>query len=334
MIRINHGNLLCYSPRRSQHHQETMPKSKSQSVVPAARAAPGGARKRKGAGKSGLAPFHRLLADPFHASLEMASKPDLNTRPVVLWREEDAMTLTTNAQGDLWLSLRPTLNAQRVTNTMDAGGTVTAVSGASAVNYTELTTTFSEFRPMVMCAQIEYIGQADLAKGVLFGAHSSAAAVVGDSVLSLTDETYYTECRADKGPVTVKLLELSTDTFGAIDSVFQSEPVSVIQIGCLGAPASTACIRLRLGFVFEAVVGHTKLLSRNAAPGPSNFIDMSIAANITGQSALLQSGPDGYDKMVSHAERIVDAAVKAHAVGTKVFDAAERLAPLLALMAA
>lgn len=320
-------------------HLETMPKSKSRSVAPVVQVAKPAAsskqkRKRRTKSQAVVIPYHRLIVDPFRASLEGAAKPDLNTRPVVVWREEEARTLTTDAQGNLWWSIKPSFTNMYQANTMDVNGAVTAAAAYSVTNYTELSTTFTEYRPTALAVMLEYVGQADLAKGVIFAAQSSSNGAIGDSVTSLVDEPYYAECRPDAGYVAARFVENSTETFSAIDSVNLSDPVGIIHVGALGLPASSACLRLRVGLVVEAVVGHSKLLSRQASPSPANLVHMSVAANLTGPSASVQSGPSAYEKLVAHGERLIGAAMTAHGLLQRGAQVVEHYAPLLALMAA
>lgn len=267
-------------------------------------------------GPSGLltTPYLSLLTDPFEAPLDGAGRPDFNSRPVVIWKEEDVRTVTTNAQGEFWITIAPALANVFRTFTLDAGGVITASSGSQFTNNTDLVSTFSEYRPMAIAAHMSYVGQADAAKGVLWGA-LGIIPTTGDTAAHMLDEPYYTECSCNPlNTVSLKSLEHDNTDFGAVAGTADQDPVTYIHCGGTGLPASSACVRIRFALVFEGVVGHTKLMSRQAQHTPSNMLEVSAGANLVGPLALVSAGVDSYGKLVSTGKRIVDTALKAHGV--------------------
>lgn len=314
-----------------------MPRRKSKSNAPAAPSANAAVKPKikvklappKPKPKAELTPYQQMVADPFNC--QCTCRPDFNDKPVIPWPEEMALTVSTNADGDFWLTIRNGIKSTIAKHTITAGAVAAGTTAYDVANYTELASAFAEYRPMVLAVEAKYIGRADEAKGVMTVCRTNSAVTIGDTPAMLVDEFAYKEDSVtDGGEVSGRLVEHNSTDFVALTTdPVDTNPSSFIMITGTGLPASTACIRVRVQLHFEAVAGHTKIMSRSARVSYTNSSEISATANLIGPQAMVSAGANAYDKMVKHSHNVLDAANKAHGIFVK---AAPLLQGLLSLI--
>lgn len=295
------------------------PKSRSPALAVPVKVRVRRPRKKKAVSQDSVPLLHPYLeqcCDPMRAPL--AARPDLNDHAVVVWREELAYTITPNAQGDFWHQFSPVLYNTIQKFTIDAAGLVaTGTTNVSVDNYTELSTTFAEYRPLAAAVEAKYIGRSDEAKGVLMVCKHTPGVAVGDKFSMLLDEPSYEECSvADPGAsVAAKLCDHKSEEFAAVTGSPVVDPARVIAICGTGLPV-TACIRVRYSLVFEATVSHSKLLANSAKHSPSDNRVIGAAGNIIGPKSSVAAGPDAYEKLVHHSKKLAALGAELHGLYT------------------
>lgn len=254
-----------------------------------------------------LPPHLALHADPFTATVEGAGRPDFNSLPVVVWRESQHLTLSSNADGNLWFTVRPCVYTNLQNNVLTAATTTIASIGYSSyANYSELAAMFSLYRPLTLCVEAEYVGEAQLAKGILAINRHQGSPIVADNSETYADEPSYKEGPAGQDRV-AGAAHYSENDFAAINAVFNDQGFSVFGFGL---PASTACVRLSYSIVFEATVGANKLLSRGVTHTIAHPPQIAVAASIVGNKSATAVGPDPVDTLVKHTKQLINTASK------------------------
>lgn len=290
-----------------------MPKSRARVVSPSVVLVKPVQKKKKNTAKKSmkemsLSPFLSLHADPFNGETQMAGRPDFNALPTVVWRETIVYTASTNADGRLWYQFRPWLSAPEVRTTL-TGGTSTSGGLTTAVavpNYTELLGMFSTWRALTCALSAEYVGEAQLAKGVIGVCRSNTYPATGESMPQWTDESGYKE-----GPLASEkvaaVLHLHENGFQAMANGLDTE---YLHLMVDGAPASSPCIRVKFTITFEATVGGSKLLSRDAVHTVSHPPQLAVAASIVGDAASVAVGLDPEAQIVKHTKKLINGAAK------------------------
>lgn len=275
----------------------------------------GGAAKKKKIAKleAKLPPYLRVMVDPFHAETEGAGRPDHNSAPTVVWPEKGAFTLSPNADGNFWLQFTAAPKGLHYAAIFTAGTTTIAGLGPAndMPNYTELTAAFSAYRPYALAVEVEYIGAADAARGVIGSAVTNAFLnAPGLDMTLLYDEHSYQEAGVSQSMACV-VRYVDNDTFVATTAELYGgnvTPSSVLQVVGTGLPASTACIRVRWRMIAEYVAGPSALMSRSSALSISNPAQISAAANLMGKKAGVAFGPDAVDKLIGHGYSLIEIA--------------------------
>lgn len=255
-----------------------------------------------------MIPPHLVLhGNPFTASVEGAGRPDFNSLPVVVWRESHHLTLTTNADGNLWYTIRPSLNNAYAQSVLTGGTQTIASQGyATYANYAELAAMFSTYRPLTLAVEAEYVGEAQLAKGVLGIVRHVDFPAVAETMTHYMDETTYKEGPAAIDKVAGAAHYNDTD-FIAIAAAPSDQCFSIL---AQGLPASVACVRLSFTVVFEGTVGGTKLLSRGSTNTIAHPAQVAVAASIVGPKSATAVGPDPVGVLVKHTEKLITTASK------------------------
>lgn len=273
-----------------------------------------------------LPPFPQLMANPSEADTESAQRPDFNPTPSVVWREKGAFSVTTNADGNFSVDILASLKNFRYTATFTGGTTVVAsAAGTDIDNYTELNSSFGSYRPYIVEAEIEYIGEAQLAKGVIGTAVTSTLLNSGD-LATLYDEPSYKETgTTQKAAARVFFVDNADFIAGSAASYGGTDPVEVIHFCGSGLPASLPCLRVRWTLVFEGIVGHTHLLSRSASHSISHPAQIAAVANIVGHKTRTQTGENPIQSLTKFA-------TKAATIGAQLNGLYSASRPVLSLM--
>lgn len=279
-----------------------MPKPKSNAPAASSR---GNRKSRRAASVTTLTPYMALSVDPRDAPVTAAHRPDSNSLPTVMWREADALTLSTNAQGDLWLDLLPQLPNCYGVATLDAARNITATTRYNIVNYAELQTSFTSWRPYSLAVEVEYVGRADEAKGIISVCTAAAGMAVADNVSMLVDEYDYKEANAAHGGVAASIRLHDNEDFVAITSGVDVNPSQYVHVACIGLPASSACVRLRYAVIGEYSAGHSKLMSRNAVHSYVRPAEVHASANIVGPNSSTAAGEEPYGQLVTYAKKAI-----------------------------
>jgi len=254
-----------------------------------------------------MTPYLGLSIDPASASTQSAQRPDMSSVPTVVWRESDNVTYTTDAQGNLWIDFVPQL-VNMLRNKVLSAATppaISSISNVSVVNYAELLTTFTAWRPYSLTVEMEYIGRQDECKGVMCVCTTSAQPAVGDTPSLLYDEYDYKEVSAQSGSVAGVLRLHDNEDFGALDAGIDVNPSQFLNLVCLGLPASTACVRIRYCIVGEFAVGHSKLMSRSTSHSYARPAEIHTVSNIVGPNATTAASKQPYTDLVSYAKKAV-----------------------------
>lgn len=299
-----------------------MSKRKSKSTVrvalpvalgPGAKAKSKNKKKKKAAGAASLSqemsfplpPYVKVMVEPSSADLEMSQRPDFNSAPTVPWREKGAFTASTNADGNLLVDFVASIRETWYVATFNAGLTTVASMAANNVsNYTELTTTFSSYRPYILEVVAEYVGEAQLQKGVLGCAVTNLLQNTGD-MTTLFDEPTYKEVPSNLR-VAARAYFADNGDFIAPTSVSYggTDPIEVLHFIGSGLPASTACIRFNWCLVFEGAVGHQQLLSRTASHSVAHPAQVATVANIVGANTRTAAGSNPIATLTKYADRM------------------------------
>jgi len=284
-----------------------MPKPKSSAPVVSTLAVVPKTKQKKAKQASWMTPYLSLTIDPANASTQAAQRPDLNSIPTVVWRESDNITFTTDAQGNFWIDFLPQLVNMYRTKTLSAASppAITATGNNSVVNYAELLTTFSSWRPYSISVEMEYVGRQDECKGVFGVATTGSMPIVTDTTSMLYDEYDYKEVSAQTGGIAGALRLQDNEDFSALDAGVDINPNQYVSLIALGLPASTACLRLRYTIVGEFAVGHSKLMSRSTSHSYVRPSEVHAASNIIGPNATTAAGKEPYKELVSYAKKAV-----------------------------
>lgn len=277
------------------------------SLVAMAKPSPKRKKKTKQVKSTWMTPYLGLSIDPVNASLQSAHRPDLNSTPTVIWRESDNVTFTTDAQGNLWLDMVPQLSQLLQTSVLSAANPpiVTTATWSNVVNYAELQTTFSSWRPYSLSVEMEYVGRQDEAKGVFGVCTTGSRAVATDSPSLLYDEYDYKEVSVQNGSVAAMLRIHDNEDFGSLTTAVDVNPSQAIHLVCLGLPASSACVRVRYTIVGEYAVGHNKIMSRSASHSYVRPSEIHAASNVVGPAATTAVGSEPYDKLVQYGKKAI-----------------------------
>lgn len=280
-------------------------------------------------------PYMKLMLDPWTAETGNASRPDMNQEPTLVWREKGADNISTDTYGNSWLQFTLSMNDLYYPAIFSDATTSSALgTGVDINNYSELATTFTSFRPYAISVELEYIGTADAAKGILFCATTNEILnAAGSKVTSLVDESDYRETSVDKGKVAVIKRFFDNDAFATTSGVLNYGgliPPLIIHVGGLGLPVSTQCLRVRYCYVAEYQVGINKLMGHVTHRSPTAPAHVHAAANMAGPDATTAAGSDPLGTIIRHSGTLLDYGMQLNGL----WERAKTLGPLMLEMGA
>lgn len=277
---------------------------KPQLLAPAASAA--GKKRKKKKQNRRIHPYSLIMIDPRTGKLDNAHPPDQNPRPTVVFRNTQNWTATTDTVGSTWMELRPLVAGFRVPCPLTSG----AISAVSAPivhdDKVAITAAFSAVRPMVMAVEVEYVGEAQLAKGTLMVCVSDNPAVVGWTISSMSDEPYYKELSVSTGGSVACIARYAPSEFYDITSTGLGTGHPRVFVIAEGMPVSTYCIRVRTTIVAEYLCPTNSLLQTQAKYSPSLPLEFATAQSINRPEAVVASGENAMDKLVRAGRTVYD----------------------------
>lgn len=251
-------------------------------------------------------PHVQLAVDPWSAPLEGAGRPDFNSEPTIPWKESWSQTFTTDANGSLYIEMMGTVDScvRSRTTSLVTDPVVGPPVEVAMPNKATLTSTFTNFRPLCIAFEAEYIGEMQLCKGVLGvvklnGLPSSNV----DTFTTFTDETFYKETYASE-----KVAARLVFPEGDFQAITGTTNVGKIALLAIGLPASLPCVRVRFTACYEMQVLHSSLLSRDQSHTIAHPGQLATVASITGPSAVVATGIDPVAKLIQHGQKLVNVA--------------------------
>lgn len=252
------------------------------------------------------------MADPVSAPLEGAHPPDGNTRPTVLWRTSQAKTVTvpatkTAAVWDIFPSTKNGWNSHVVTSEA-----LEAVALGDWDDYASLNSSFYYHRPMALAVEIEYIGPADQAQGIIFTCESDLSLATGTTLAQLTDEPHYAEgnitandtasCIIRYGSMPWTLMTASTGLTNEVPRAY---------VGVTGV-LSGSVYRIKATLIEEYTCLASSLLSTQAAVAPNHPQIYGAGRSIMGRAATVDAEPGSMSRLLKKSKELADQAVAAH----------------------
>lgn len=313
-----------------------MPKQKSTApAVPSGKAKPVNLLKGKKKKKSkqmmpAFPPNLALNVNPWEAPATGAGLPDHNVEATIAWTEPYVFNATPNAQGNLMFMVRGSLVNGVYLYTLSAAAdpATTAVTNSDPPNFATLATTFTHYRPLAVCAEMEYIGESQLCKGILGIARApTLPAAAGAVFSSYMDENVYRETTAEE-KVAGKISFTEGD-FVAVSS--GNDTPSIVLFGS-GLPVANNSVRIRLRFHFEFKVAPTSLYSRDVQHTISHPGSLAVTASLLGPRASLGAGKDPVGEIVKHGEKLALLAGAANGLWQSAKPIATILAEFMALV--
>lgn len=286
-------------------------KAKLMLAVPAAPQVSAGKKRKKKvkkglkAVKSGvraLTPYLQLLADPWNGEIAGAQCPDTNRLPTLTWKERHVETLATDAQGNIFQTLKTTLKSMLVGATLDANAISTVHTARDIANYPALSTTFNSYRCYSVATTLTYIGQQDLEKGMFWGATCTVQPQVGGTATHYVDEPDYKEVGAEE-EISVVIRHHGADFSLVTNATPENTNKLYGVVGCTGLPASTFCVRMETVWTGEVTLDATQLMARGASYSPTHPVQVDAGANIIGPYTTTAIGKGSRDKLVKHAKK-------------------------------
>lgn len=234
--------------------------------------------------------------------------------------------MTTNADGNFAIDMVASLREFCYTAVFTGGTTtVASVTAADISNYTELSSTFTSYRPYCLEAEVEYIGESQLCKGI-FGVANSNILHNSGALSDLYDEQTYKETRAEE-KVAARIYFCDNSDFIVPSAVSYggTDPIEIMHFIGIGLPVNSACVRVRWTLLFEGSVGHKHLLSRATTHTPAHPAQVAAVASIVGPNTRTAAGPSPIATLTQHAER-------AAVIGAEINGLFQSTRPLLTLM--
>lgn len=331
------------TPKLIHHLHLSMPKPKSNALVVYGQGGnpqqqnpkPKKAKKPKKKAGQMRTPYMKLMLDPWTAETSNSSRPDMNQEPTLVWREKGADNITTDSYGNSWLQFSLSLNDFYYPATFSSATATAGLGAATDINnYTELSTTFTSFRPYALAVELEYIGTVDAAKGILFCATTNDLLnAPGTLVTSLVDENDYREISTGSGKVAVVKRFFDNDAFASVTGALNYAglvPPVVVHVGGLGLPVSTQCLRVRYCYVSEYQVGLNKLMGHVTHRSPTNPVQIHAASNMAGPDASTAAGENPLDMILRHSSTLLDYGMRINGL----WERAQQMGPLLIEMGA
>lgn len=246
------------------------------------------------------------------------------------WTEPHHVTLTTNAQGNAMTAVRGGLVNGIYSYTLSAVAdpVTTGNVNADPANFATLCTSFTHYRPLAISVEAEYVGEAQLGKGVIGLARAPTfPGGTGAAFSHYLDEKDYVEASTDE-KVAGRLGWAEGDfypTSGGVDT-------PCLIVFAIGLPASVACVRLHIRFHFELKMSSTSLYARSAQHTMSHPAALATTASIVGSKATIASGPDPVQKLVRHTEKLVTLAGSVNGLINTARPLASLMADFLAMV--
>jgi len=275
-------------------------------------------------------PYAGLLIDPKNAKLDYAHPPDPNPRPTVMFKSVQNWNYSCNASGNGWLEIRPMPNSIRQEHSLTATTISTINAGYAGDDYTAISAAFSALRPVVMVVEVEYIGEAQLAKGSIALCVSDNPPAVGWTLANMADEPYYTEMSVAHEGNLAAVCRYTPETWYAITATALGTGHPRVFLLVEGLPVSLPNLRVRVSYVNEYLCASNSLLQTQARYSPSLPLEFASAQSINDPSAIVQSGVDAFGKIVKTAKHIYSTVLAINR-GYESFQAIMEGASLLAL---
>lgn len=265
-----------------------------------------------------------LNVNPWEAPSAGAGLPDHNVDPTIAWTEPYVFSATPDAQGNLMYMIRGSLvnGIYKYTLTAVADPVTSAVTNSDPPNFATLASTFTHYRPLAACVEMEYIGESQLCKGV-FGIARAPTLPSGTGAIfsSYFDETIYRETTAEE-----KVAGKVSFTDGDFTSTSVALDTPAIVLFGSGLPVATNSVRIRVKFHFEFKVAPTSLYSRDAEHTISHPGTLATIASLLGPRATVAAGKDPVGDIVKHGEKLAMVAGAANGL----WQAAKPVASLMA----
>lgn len=308
----------------ARNNRNRNPQSTSKTTLPSrAPVALGGAarrrKKKKTSSSRSLPAYVALMANPVSAPLEGAHPPDANTRPTVLWRTSQAKTVTVPATktAAVW-DIFPSTKSGWATNVVTSDA-LEAVTSGDWDDYASLASSFYYHRPLALAVEIEYIGPADQAQGVIFACESDIILPTGTTLAQLTDEPHYAEGNITNGDTASAIIRYGSMPWTLMTSATtQVNEVPRVYVGVTGVLASSA-YRIKATLVEEYTCLASSLLSTQAAVAPHHPQIYGAGRSIMGRAATVDAENDSMSKLLRKGRELAEQAVASHGVGALQF---------------
>lgn len=251
-------------------------------------------------------PYAAVMLDPRTAKLDYAHPPDQNPRPTVIFRSTQNFTATTDANGCLWTEIRALPAGFRYSCTMGVtAGLISAVALSSVhADNTALAAAFAALRPMVLAVEVEYVGEAQLAKGNLALCVSDMPAAVGWTQDQMTDEPYYRETSVSNLGSVAAIARYAPSEFYDITATALGTGHPRVFVLATGMPASSTCIRVRTTFVAEYLCLANSILQTQARYSPNLPLEYAAAQSLNSPEAIVAEGANAWEKVKKGAEAV------------------------------
>lgn len=247
-----------------------------------------------------LSHYVRMIADPKYT--EPVGIPDENSSPVVVRKDVEVLTHSTNAAGYYALTVYNYLSVGHMTFTCAAGIT-DGGTGVAAGNYTALNAEFLRLRPIEFVVEVTYLGAAINSQGRLL-------VTQGTNAINATTLSTLLDNPGHEGPLIDGAFSIGrpyiNPTFGLTSAVGNDFPV--INIAITGAPA-LAPLEIRITRIMELLPVASSLRLDDARHTPCDMRACCIASNICGPQVTYGKHED-YSKAVASAMRLAATAAR------------------------
>lgn len=269
-----------------------------------------GAKKKKKRVSRHIHPYAQMLIDPRTAKLDYAHPPDSNPKPTVVFRSTLDYTAQVDSNGCLWTEIRalPAGFRQRWSMSTTAG-TISTDSGVVVhSDNTALQSSFSALRPMALAVEIEYVGEAQLAKGTLALVVSDNPAAVGWTMEQMTDEPYYKEISASHPGSVAAVARYAPSEFYAMSATALGTGHPRIFVLADGLPTTAFCVRVRTTMVVEYLCPANSIMQTQARYSPNLPLEYASAQSMNKPEAVMASGENAWEKLKKAARAVYDVA--------------------------
>ena len=245
--------------------------------VGAAKSEPQPKKKSQAKAATPMHMYCECLADP--GSSGPCRMPDQYVSVTNAAKVVDTFLLTSDANGDVCVSIGPTLIRARATHAI-AAGVAGARTDVQHESYTELSTQYAYGRMLVYEVEINYIGPAQTAAGRLVLVQESELA---SYTTSLTLSTAFDDGhsgRAVDGKIARIYPRHEMDMANVASTSFGIPNFDYSIVVGMGLPISSTCMEVRVTRHLEFVPRRNSVLRGSAQAEPFNPTAMAAAANM------------------------------------------------------